>query len=150
MLPSLTFPVTGGGSAVNEVRFGRSSHGVFDDLASRGGSLLQLFAIRPECQELLPTSANQVGFRQSTPLFGAGLVEAIPDGKIEANATFQRVRHQEQAGRVSHVISLSDGTERVGRFGWKAQQALLLDFSADAYVNEMGITNDLILTENAL
>jgi len=144
-----TFPATGGGSAVNEVRFGRSSHGVFDDLASQGGSLLQLFAIRPECQELLPTSANRVGFRQSTPLFGAGMVEAIPDGKIEANAMFQRVRHSEQAGRVSYVTSLSDGTMRVGRFGWKGQHALLLDFSGDAYLNEMGITNDLAPAENA-
>ena len=32
---------------------------------------------------------------------------------------------------------------RVGRFGWKAQHATLLAFSADAYRNEMGITNDL-------
>jgi CxxC motif-containing protein (DUF1111 family) len=38
---------------------------------------------------------------------------------------------------------------RVGRFGWKAQQASLLGFSADAYLNEMGITNDLALQENA-
>ena len=35
------------------------------------------------------------------------------------------------------------GTTRVGRFGWKAQHATLLAFSADAYRNEMGITNDL-------
>ena len=64
-----SFPTTGGGSAVNEVRFGRLSHGVFDDLASQGGSLLQLFATRPECQELLPANANVVGHRNSTPLF---------------------------------------------------------------------------------
>ena len=35
------------------------------------------------------------------------------------------------------------GERRVGRFGWKAQHATLLAFSADAYRNEMGITNDL-------
>src|SRR5256885_8211377 len=31
----------------------------------------------------------------------------------------------------------------VGRFGWKDQHASLLSFSADAYLNEMGITNRL-------
>jgi CxxC motif-containing protein (DUF1111 family) len=37
----------------------------------------------------------------------------------------------------------------VGRFGWKAQHATLLAFGADAYRNEMGITNDLFPTEVA-
>jgi CxxC motif-containing protein (DUF1111 family) len=37
----------------------------------------------------------------------------------------------------------------VGRFGWKAQHATLLAFGADAYRNEMGITNDLFSTELA-
>ncbi len=37
----------------------------------------------------------------------------------------------------------------VGRFGWKAQQPTLLAFGADAYLNEMGITNDLFRNEVA-
>ena len=41
------------------------------------------------------------------------------------------------------------GLSRVGRFGWKAQQATLLAFSGDAYVNEMGITNRIFPFENA-
>ena len=36
---------------------------------------------------------------------------------------------------------------RVGRFGWKAQHATLLTFGADAYRNEMGITNDIFATK---
>jgi CxxC motif-containing protein (DUF1111 family) len=40
------------------------------------------------------------------------------------------------------------GQTRVGRFGWKAQQASLLSFSADAYLNEMGITSPLFPDEN--
>ncbi len=144
-----SFPTTGGASAVNEVRFGQNSQGVFNDLTSQGGSLLQLFAIKPECQELLPTSANRVGHRQTTPLFGAGLVEAIPDAQITGNAAVQLAQHPGQAGIVSYVTSPSDGAIHVGRFGWKSQQALLLDFSGDAYLNEMGITNDLFPTENA-
>ena len=47
---------------------------------------------------------------------------------------------------VQDVVS---GQPRVGRFGWKAQQATLLAFSGDAYVNEMGITSRLFPQENA-
>jgi CxxC motif-containing protein (DUF1111 family) len=36
----------------------------------------------------------------------------------------------------------------VGRFGWKDQHASLESFSADAYLNEMGITSPLQPTEN--
>jgi CxxC motif-containing protein (DUF1111 family) len=144
-----SFPTTGGGSAVNELRFGRFSNGVFDDLASQGGSLLQLFAIKPECQELLPANANRVEHRQTTPLFGAGLIEAIPGSQIEAYANVLQANHPGQAGQIHYVTSVSDGGVHVGRFGWKSQQAKLLDFAADAYLNEMGITSDLFPTENA-
>jgi len=38
-------------------------------------------------------------------------------------------------------------TMRVGLFGWKAHQATLLAFAAEALRNEMGITNDLYPNE---
>jgi CxxC motif-containing protein (DUF1111 family) len=37
---------------------------------------------------------------------------------------------------------------RIGRFGWKSQEASLLNFSAGAYVTEMGITSPLQQKEN--
>ena len=37
---------------------------------------------------------------------------------------------------------------RIGRFGWKGQHASLESFSADAYLNEMGITTPLFPEEN--
>src|SRR5262249_29872347 len=40
------------------------------------------------------------------------------------------------------------GNNRAGRFGWKNQQASLLSFSSDAYLNEIGITNQFNLVEN--
>ena len=40
------------------------------------------------------------------------------------------------------------GALRVGRFGWKNQHASLVSFSADAYLNEMGITSPLMPVEN--
>jgi len=74
-------------------------------------------------------------FRIPTPVFGAGLIEAIPDTKILEGATTK------QFGITGRTNIVSGGT--VGRFGWKAQHAKLLDFAAEAYNVEMGITNDL-------
>jgi CxxC motif-containing protein (DUF1111 family) len=53
-------------------------------------------------------------------------------------------------GRAAHIEDVATRLERIGRFGWKAQQATLLAFSGDAYRNEMGITNDLFPNETAL
>ena len=47
------------------------------------------------------------------------------------------------SGRAAHRPRRRHRRPRVGRFGWKAQHATLLAFGADAYRNEMGITNDL-------
>ena len=46
------------------------------------------------------------------------------------------------------VLEASENVSRVGRFGWKSQHASLQSFSADAYLNEMGITNPLFPDEN--
>jgi CxxC motif-containing protein (DUF1111 family) len=41
-----------------------------------------------------------------------------------------------------------NGTARIGRFGWKNQHASLESFSADAYLNEMGVTSPTFPEEN--
>ena len=50
-------------------------------------------------------------------------------------------------GRAAIVEDAASGEKRVGRFGWKSQHATLLVFASDAYVNEMGITNDVFQKE---
>jgi CxxC motif-containing protein (DUF1111 family) len=53
------------------------------------------------------------------------------------------------AGQIIQVpVSEAGNALRVGRFGWKNQHASLVSFSADAYLNEMGITSPLQPTEN--
>jgi len=42
----------------------------------------------------------------------------------------------------------ANSSARIGRFGWKSQHASLESFSADAYLNEMGITSPLFPEEN--
>jgi CxxC motif-containing protein (DUF1111 family) len=126
-------------------------------MANKGGSLRQLFTAGPftglngqSCNpplEVEPAGAtvHNVG-RLTTPLFGAGLIEAIPDSVIVANANAQPFNVRGTVNNVTVVLpnpndaSQSVGSKRVGRFGWKAGVATLAQFSADAYVNEMGIT----------
>ena len=83
------------------------------------------------------------------PLFGAGLVEAIPDDTLLALEDPLDRNRNGVSGRAAIVTDVATGERRVGRFGWKAQQATLLAFAGDAYRNEMGITNDLFPKEFA-
>ncbi len=138
---------TGGGSAITVTRFGKLTNGVFDPMNEQGGSLLQSSAIDPAVQEVVPADANVIAHRQSTPLFGIGLIEAISDADILRNAARPAV--DGISGRAAQIVDAATGQTRVGRFGWKAQQASLLTFAGDAYLNEMGITSRLFPTENA-
>jgi CxxC motif-containing protein (DUF1111 family) len=138
---------TGGASTITVTRFGRVNQGVFDPLESLGGSLLQALSIDPAAREFVPREANIVSRRQTTPLFGLGLVEAIPESTILAGV--RSGKPDGVRGKVHRVTDVVSGQTKVGRFGWKAQQATLLAFSADAYVNEMGVTSRFFPTENA-
>lgn len=140
-------PALGGSSPILVTRFGKATNQSFDPLTSLGGSLLQDHAIDPSGLEKIPREANVVAHRQSTPLFGLGLIEAIPDATILRGVRSKPV--DGVVGRASMVVDVATGKNLVGRFGWKAQQATLLSFAGDAYLNEMGITNRLFPTENA-
>jgi CxxC motif-containing protein (DUF1111 family) len=143
-------PATGGSSpTIKEVRAGRLVNGVFTNLP--GGSLFQISAIAPMsvCKEVLPPEANVIAFRQTPPLFGMGLIEAIPEATIRAQADPNDLNGDGISGRAASAVDPATGATRLGRFGWKAQVPSLLGFSGDAYLNEMGITNDLFPTENA-
>lgn len=137
----------GGASRRTVTRFGRTVDGVFDPLEHLGGSLLQARAINPAAREVVPREANTIARRVTTPLFGAGLIDAIPDSTIVLGTLVEKPA--EIAGKVSVVKDVVSGENRIGRFGWKAQQATILAFSGDAYLNEMGITNRFVPTENA-
>jgi len=141
------FPAIGGSSNITVTRFGRTKSGAFDSLANLGGSLLQERAIVKSGLETVPHEANVRAKRQSTPLFGLGLVEAIPDATILRGVRTTPV--DGIFGKASIVDDVSTKTKLVGKFGWKAQHARLLSFAGDAYLNEMGITNRLFPKENA-
>src|SRR5262249_42051043 len=75
---------------------------------------------------------------------------AIPDETIRALEDPVDRNGDGVRGRAALVTDIATGDRRVGRFGWKAQHATLMAFGADAYRNEMGITNDLFPHELAL
>lgn len=140
-------PVIGGGSPMTELRMGgRNADGSFKLLGAT--TLFQIFSIPDHrCQAAIPAEATVVARRTSVPLFGAGLIEAIPDETLLAlEDPFDRDRDG-ISGRAAIITDVATGQRRVGRFGWKAQVATLLTFAGDAYTNEMGITNDLFPNE---
>lgn len=144
-------PAVGGISPVAEVRVGkRNASGGFSSLDASGESLFQLFSVPSHgCQPMIPVEADIIIRRVPVPVFGAGLIEAIEDDTLLNLADDQARGRQGVSGRAAILIERGTGERRVGRFGWKAQHATLLAFGADAYRNEMGITNDLFPTELA-
>jgi len=137
--------VLGATSQINEKRAGLFANGVFTD--HPGGSLIQDRSFRPNEQErVLPAFTNVIALRKTISVLGDGFVEAV------SNTTLQNISNAQpfaQRGQIINVPVLErPGSTRIGRFGHKGQQASLLSFSADAYVNEMGITSPLQPNEN--
>jgi len=140
-------PAIGGISPVAETRAGYvDENGEFHVLG--GDTLYHLFSLpNQECQPTIPPEANVIARRVPIPLFGAGLVEAISDETIVALEDPEDADGDGISGRAGWIEDVETGEMRVGRFGWKSQHATLLVFGADAYRNEMGITNDLFRNE---
>jgi CxxC motif-containing protein (DUF1111 family) len=145
-------PAIGGTSTVLETRVATiDEHGAFAAVDPTGETLVHLFSTPTHgCQPVVPETATVMARRAPIPLFGAGLVEAIPDEVILALEDPTDRDRDGVSGRAGRVIDQATGAARVGRFGWKAQHASLLVFGADAYRNEMGITNDIFSGEVGL
>jgi CxxC motif-containing protein (DUF1111 family) len=170
-------PVTGGISQISELRAGHSDGGgnfvpatltindggglVGVTIANR--SLINQRATCPgvvtdvtthaivynhpneQAQERVPGTETIRARRMTTNLLGLGFVECI------SNTTLQNIPNGQPAGMKGELtfvpVAEANGALRVGRFGWKSQDASLLTFSSGAYLNEMGITNRLNLAE---
>jgi CxxC motif-containing protein (DUF1111 family) len=146
-------PAVGGGSVTLVTRFGTTTDGKFDPLTALGGSLIQTHGIGRvgDCNyvgEVVPAGATIVAQRRTTPLFGLGLVDAVPDDYFVELAERQARDQDRIGGRPNMVMNLAEGRPRVGKFGWKGQVPSLAQFAGDAYLNEMGITNPLFPSEN--
>jgi CxxC motif-containing protein (DUF1111 family) len=137
-------PVTGAISQITELRAGHFNGTSFVD--HPGGSLINDRAIDAAIQERVLGGNEVRTFRTSLNTLGDGFIEAIPDATLQALAAAQPASVRGQVILVP--VGEASGATRVGRFGWKNQHASLLSFSADAYLNEMGITSPLEPNEN--
>src|SRR5580698_6031536 len=152
-------PVSGGASQFTELRIGHhDQNGNFvnptipiDDGAASitGRSIVNDRAVVPEAQEHIPVTEDIRALRAALNTLGDGFVESISDATLLAIAAQQplisggRIRGE----AIEVPIFEAAGQTRVGRFGWKDQHGSLLSFIADAYVNEMGVTNRLRPTD---
>ena len=138
-------PTIGGSSDRFVTRFGAYGVGGFDALTNLGGSLIQAKGITTDlCSvpgETVPPEATVSTKRDSPPLFGLGLLDHVSEERILRRADPTDRNHDGISGRPNMVNG------RVGRFGWKAQVASIVDFAADAYLNEMGITSPTLPNE---
>lgn len=133
-------------------RIGGIVSGTYSDLENLGGPVLQARSIKefdpsfPWGGEVVPPEARFVSLRITTPLFGAGLIEAIPDETILART--RMTLPDGIRGVANFDLNPISGRREVGKFGWKAQHSDLTVFAGDAYLNEMGITTQLFPQEN--
>jgi CxxC motif-containing protein (DUF1111 family) len=143
----------GRGSPANIlVRFSRGS----DLIPNEGGPQIQDRYIPGARPEALPPGVD-VSRRLPPPVFGAGLIEAIPDSAIVAGEDPGDANGDGVSGRVNWVAPApyvpSDepgggAGPRVGRFGRKAQVSSLLQQAVEAYHQDMGITSPFRPAEN--
>lgn len=136
------------------VRFGSEEDGFLSHL---GGPQLQDKAIAGAEPEVFPVEALTRSVRLPPPVFGAGMIEAIPEGAILANVDSLDADGDGISGRPNWVLAGAFVPEtepgggpglRLGRFGRKAQNAVLLQQVVEAYLQDMGITSPFLPLEN--
>lgn len=122
-----------------------------DFLAGQGGPQIQDKAIPGVAAEVIPTGVP-LSRRLPPPVFGVGLIEAIPAATIIATADPDDVDGDGISGRANWVTPAAyvagNGTTLLGRFGRKSQVATLLEQTVEAYHQDIGITSDFQLHEN--
>lgn len=149
---------------VREARFKRVvRNGVVTDTPDGGVHALFTIAGRPDATNVVGATGlaqtcrlqqpdfdtmrrlNNIEFRIPTPVYGAGLIEAITDKAILDNMNAQGAdkRALGISGRPNR--NGNDGT--ITKFGWKAQNISLTMFSGEAYNVEQGVTNELFTQE---
>jgi len=164
----------------NVLHFGlRDASGRFYELHEIGGPVRQRESIagepgagncqlQPEDPELLqPFFPGMITSQRHTPpVFGFGLLDAVPDRQILAFQGRKWFKHPSVVGVANWGRELEGlaraqtftldtaprtevvGAPRVGRFGWKAQTATLFQFSADPFNIELGVTSPFFPREN--
>lgn len=108
-----------------------------------------LYKLRsPRLQINLPngqplSSEILTSLRVPPPVFGRGLLEAVDEKTILALADPEDKNKDGISGRPNYVWDVEKKRAVLGRFGLKANTPTLLQQTAAAYINDMGVTNPL-------
>lgn len=123
-------------------RIARSRQGVFELLPGHAGPIARQHSIAELGSPCglpvgVPPQANLTSLRSAMTLRGTALVDNILTSQLLAAASDPTI----PAAVRGRVNVLSDG--RIGRFGWKAQTATLVEFIGEAFRDEIGVTSPL-------
>lgn len=115
--------------------------GTFDQLLGRGGPVARTHSVTElggtcDLAPGIPAQADLVSQRNAMTLRGMGVLDTIALGDVLANMAM------EPSAVRGRPNVLADG--RMGKFGWKADVATLVEFMGLALRNEMGLTNPLV------
>lgn len=88
-------------------------------------------------------SGLMISPRLAPQVIGMGLLEAIPEADIVANADADDVDGDGISGRPNRVWNPASESIELGRFGWKANAPTVQAQSAGAFLGDMGITSSL-------
>lgn len=122
-----------------------------------GGDQLQPHSITGVPGETLPGGVD-VSRRLPPPVFGVGLIEAIPEATILANedpddldldGISGRAAWRAPAEYVPEDVVGGGGGVQLGRFGWKANFTSLVETVGHAYHQDMGLTSDFVPVEES-
>ncbi|MEK7727656.1 MAG: di-heme oxidoredictase family protein, partial [candidate division KSB1 bacterium] len=141
-----------GHPATNLRRFGKTTANGFDYMREHGGPQLQDRAIPGYPAEQLPAGITGLSERGGPIVVGLGFIDAIPDAAILAHEDPNDANGDGISGRANFVSAptflnpnadkiLRDG-KYLGRFGRKATAINLLQQTAGAYLNDMGVTSE--------
>jgi len=123
-------------------RIARTQHGDFALLPGHAGPIARRHSIAELGSSCglptgIPPQANLTSLRSAMTLRGTALVDNVLVSQLLAAANDPNI----PAGVRGRVNMLPDG--RIGRFGWKAQTATLVEFMGEAFRDEIGVTNPL-------
>jgi CxxC motif-containing protein (DUF1111 family) len=146
-----------GGQLQTNATFGKAPEGevsweeVIEKKNFSDGSQYELrhfiYAIKNTYQPL--PSGVLMSPRIAPPMIGLGLLEAITASDILNLADPDDINQDGISGKANQVWDVQKEQVILGRFGWKAAEPNLLQQTAAAYRNDMGITNPLFNTESS-
>ena len=87
--------------------------------------------------------------RVAPPVFGLGLLEAIDEASILALADVNDLNEDGISGKPNYAWNVVEGKKTIGKFGWKGANPSILQQSAGAYSEDMGITNFVFPNESS-